>query len=183
MAEFSGILAGVGDGIKRYWLYTEHGNFLSAYGIINKLTINFNLSSEEDIYNKFEKLKQYQKDGVCTENEVTELEEKVRTLSNFVLGGNSTGTNIALGDSISSCIVPKGVEEGVKYKKDQITTVYRDGKEVKVKHRGSRKGVTSPEVERACAKAREYAHTPQAEAKRRKSINARRDGKVLGNIK
>lgn len=148
------------------WLYSEYGRFLNVYGISNHINVTFNLDSADDIQSKLSYLYNQRDLGNCNPDDISELEERLRTLSSFVIGGR--GDNSLAGISESS-------------NKGKVVTVYKDGKPVKVTKRGKFK--VSTEAQRNAAEnARKYAHTDEANKKRRKSISARGDGKILGEI-
>lgn len=148
------------------WIYSEYGKILNIYGTYNHISMTFNLDSVSDIEVKLSNLYRLRDMGNCSTDEVNEVEEKLRTLSNLVIGGR--------GDQTLA-----GIREGVKHKKGQKYYTYSDG--VKKEHiaKGPRKAVSS-EQKKAAENARKYAHTPEAEKKRRKSISARGDEKALG---
>ena len=160
-------VAGVGHSNPVRWLYSEFGKNLSAYNIASGGGVMFDISSAKDIQRKLDSLYKLRDSGRCTPNDVAELEERLRTLSNLETSGN---------DEKSLA----GIAEGVKRKKGQKYYTYEDG--VKKEHtaRGPFKHV-SAEQKKAAENARRYAHTPEAEKKRRKSISARGDGKILGD--
>lgn len=158
-------VAGVGNSSPTKWLYSSYGNFLNVYGIHNRISITFNVSSVCDIENKIKYLENMRDAGYCTQDEVSELKERVSVLSNLSVGGKRPQ---AFGVCESSG-------------KGKVDTVYRDGKAVKIKRRGRFK--ISTEAQRNAAEnARKYAHTDEANKKRRKSISARGDGKILGEL-
>ena len=160
-------LSAVGSGSPVRWTYSTYGNFLNAYNIRCGINLTFNLSSEDDIKHKLMMLYKTRDCGMCSEDDVSELEERIRTLSNFERGGNNPKT--------LSGISEIGVTES------RVVTVYRDGKPYKVKKR-EKKSISTDAQRSAAANARKYAHTDEANKKRRKSINARRDGKILGEV-
>ena len=70
---------GVPRGATR-WTYSQYGDFLTVYGIRNKIALNFNLSSTVDINNKFALLYHFRDTGSCSIDDVSELEEYIRTV-------------------------------------------------------------------------------------------------------
>lgn len=64
-------------------------------------------------------------------------------------------------------------------KKGEVYYTYTDGKKVKHIARGKMKIVSKAKLG-AIANARKYAHTPEANKKRQKSIKAKGDNKLLG---
>ena len=101
-------------------------------------------------------------------DDIQELEERLRTLCDFEVDG--------YGDQTLA-----GIRESKNYKKGQKYFTYTDGKKVGHIARGKRK-VVSQATKDACAIARQYAHTPEAENKRRKSISAKGDEKALDSV-
>jgi hypothetical protein len=160
------MLAGVGTGQPVRWIYAEYGNFLNVYGLNNGINMTFNLKSSEDIDCKLQKLRDLRDRGSCCDYDIEELEERLRTYSNPVIGGNGDHSLTA-------------IREGKKYRKGQKYISYHNG--IKTEHvaRGPRK-VVSSEQKRAAEVARNSAHTESANAKRRKSISARGTDKELG---
>lgn len=148
------------------WMFSTYGKFLSIYGTYNHISLVFNLSSADDIRQKLQTLYRMRDMGNCSADDVNEVEERVRMLSNLQIGGNGEHSSAAL-------------TEGTKRKKGQKYYTYSDG--IKKEHtaRGPSK-VVSSEQKKAAENARKYAHTPEAEKKRRKSISARGDEKALG---
>lgn len=158
--------SGVGNNPMTKWIYSEYGQFLSVYGIYNKISITFNLNSASDIDNKLKNLRKYRDAGYCSNDDVSELEERLRTLSNFTIRNGTPKSQAGISESS---------ERG------KVDTVYRDGKAVKVKRRGKCK-ISTDAQRNAAENARKYAHTDEANKKRRKSISARSDGKILGDL-
>ncbi|NLE06325.1 MAG: hypothetical protein GX638_16185 [Crenarchaeota archaeon] len=80
-----------------------------------------------------------------------------------------------LGESDASFLLPEVLEYIFEEGKEGGTfkVVYRDGKKKIVRVRKKKRPATSAQ-KAAAAKARKYAHTPEAEKKRRKSMMARR---------
>lgn len=159
------LLGGVGGGQPVRWLYSEFGHFLNVWGKNNNVNVTFNLKSKDDIDSKLDALRSYVRNGLLAKDDLSELEERLRTYSNLASGGNGSHTY--------SAIVSEAHAKGKKY------TTYKDGKLVEKVGRGERKHVTSAQL-KALAEARKKAHTDEACTKRRKSIQARRDAKTLG---
>lgn len=164
-------IAGVGSGTPVRWIYSTYGKFLSVYGIKNGISMVFNLTSDYDIRHKLSLLKAQVDIGRCDPDDLAELEERLRTLC----GLEPDNTSEPSDDVDSKVQVKESSKAG------HVDTVYRDGKPVKVKRRG--KFSVSSDAQRAAAEnARKFAHTDEAEKKRRKSINARGEGKILGEV-
>jgi hypothetical protein len=158
-------VAGVGSGGVTRWIYSSYGNFLNIYGIRNHIAITFNTNSVEDIESKINYLECLASKGYCNPDDIEEVKERLKTLCDFSVGGTRPQ--------------PFAVHESSE--KDLEVTVYRDGKPVKVKKRGKQQNPTEAQ-KKAAENARKYAHTDEANKKRRKSISARSDGKILGEI-
>ena len=152
-------VAGVGGGQPVRWLYTDFGQFLNVWGKNNNVDITFNLKSQEDIDTKLNILREMVRKGLLAKDDLAELEERVRMLSNFSCGGNGSHT--------SAATISEAHAKGVKYK------VYQDGQLVEKVGRGKRKFVSKAMI-KALAEARKRAHSEEANAKRRKSIEAKR---------
>ena len=164
------MLGAVGAGKPVRWTYSHYNNFLSVYGIHNHLNLTFNLNSKEDIEYKLEVLKDYRDRGLCPADDVSELEERLRTFSDFVIGGSKGNTKAALQDAI---------HEGKKRKKGEVYyTTDESGQKVKHVAKGSMKVVPESKV-KAALNASKYAHTPEADAKRSKTIAKRKEVKAL----
>lgn len=162
------MLAGVGAGRPSRWLYSEYGNFLSAFNYVSGIEVVFNLSSVTDIQRKLEYIYQLRDQGKCSIDDVSELEERLRTLSSLSTSGKDRKSLAGLYESTKRA-------KGSKY------VTYSDG--VKKEHiaRGSSKKSTDAQ-KRAAENARKYAWTESARKKRRKSISARGDGKIMKEI-
>lgn len=154
-------VAGVGAGGVTRWVYSTYGSFLNIYGIRNHITMTFNTKSVEDVESKVRYLEGLADKGFCNPDDVAEVKERLRTFCNLETGGTRPQVF--------------GVHESE-------VTVYRDGQPVKVKKRGKQKNPVSDAQKNAAENARKYAHTDEANKKRRKSISARKDGKILGDI-
>lgn len=158
------LLGGVGGGQPFRWLYSEFDSFLNVWGKNNGINVTFNLRSKDDIDNKLDMLRQFVLNGSISEDDLYELEERLRTYSNLASGGNGSHTHSAI------------VSEA--HKKGEVYKTYQDGKLVEKVGRGKRKHITQAQL-KALANARKTAHSDVARAKRRKSIQARRDAKIL----
>ena len=79
---------GVGGGLPTRWIYSEHGRFLSVYGIRNHTIMNFNLSSADDINTKLKRLYAKRDAGLIDNLDLQELEERLRINSNLTVYGN-----------------------------------------------------------------------------------------------
>lgn len=159
--------SGVGIcGLPTRWTFSAFGNFLSVYGIRNHVSMTFNLKSVYDIENKMKILYKMRDDGCLDNDDLQELEERLRTLSDVTIYPSGPRSRVA-------------IEEGKKHKKGQKYYTYTDGKKVEHIARGPMKKVSAEKL-RSIENARKYAHTPEADKKRRKSINARGEGKDLG---
>lgn len=106
-------------------------------------------------------LENYKKCGVLKEEEFVEIRDRVISLSNLAVGGKERI------DIVS-------VDEAAK-------VVFRDGKRVVINTR-KRKVVPTQAQVNAAINASKYAHTAEAEEKRRKSLNARREAKLFGDV-
>lgn len=159
--------SGVGVcGLPTRWTFSTFGNFMCAYGIRNHISMTFNLKEVDDIKNKISYLQKMRDEGVLDGDDLNELEERLRTFSSLSLGGNEYQSRVA-------------IEEGKKHKKGQKYYTFTDGKRVEHIARGPMKKVSAEKL-RSIENARRYAHTPEADKKRRKSINARGEDKDLG---
>lgn len=152
------------------WICSVYGNLLNAYNITSRVSVNINLSSIDDIKIKLKSIYDLRDRGIILLDDVSELEERVRTESNLVNTSNDKQSMVAVSEI--------DIKEGTDYKE---VTVFRDGKPCKVRKR-KKKGISTDAQKRAAENARKYAHTNEANAKRRKSISARRDSKILGEI-
>lgn len=161
-------LASVGFSRATRWTYTQYNQFLCAYNIKRGIEITFNLEDVENIKNKLNYLYSLRRDGRLSSDDISELEERLRTLSTLEVGGNSN-------QSLA------GISESTKHAKGKEYITYTDG--IKKKHvaRGSSKHSTDAQ-KKAAENARKYAWTESARKKRRKSISARSDGKIMKEI-
>ena len=167
------MLGAVGSGKPVRWTYSHYGNFLNVYGIHNHLNLTFNLDSKEDIENKLNVLHDYRDRGLCPYDDVLELEERLRTFSDFVIGGSKGNTKAALQNSI---------QEGKKRRKGEVYyTTDESGQKVKHVARGSMKVVPESKI-KAALNAGKYSHTPEANAKRNKTIAKRKEVKALDDL-
>ena len=160
--EYSFMVSGVGAGRRHVWDVTEFNGILTAFGLYNKINVNINLRSSEDISNKFKVLDDLVSQGLCLPNDVLELREIVRLRNGLDAGGNGEQTRVDIGEAV------------------KVKTIFKDGEPKKVVVR--KKIMATSAQEEAAANARQYAHTEEADSKRRKSINARRDAKILGEV-
>lgn len=157
-----------GSAFRTRWTYTIYGQYLCAFNFRSGVEITFNLNRPEDIKSKLDMLYALRDSNRLNPDDVSELEERLRTYSTLEIGGNAP-------QSLA------GIGEGVKHKKGEKYYTYEDG--VKKEHiaRGSSSHSTDDQ-KRAAENARKYAHTESAKKKRRKSIKARGDGKILKEI-
>lgn len=153
----------VGYNCPTRWLYSVYDRFLNVYNISSGVNLVFNTFSADDVKRKLEILYDLRDNNKCNPDDISELEERLRTMCNFEIASRRPPTMA-------------GISEAGK-----VVTVYRDGKPVQVVKRGKSKVVTDAQRD-AAANARQYAHTDEANKKRRKSISARSDGKILGEI-
>lgn len=160
--------SGVGFGTPTRWTFTQYGDLLSVYGIRNHITMTFNLKSPDDIQNKLRILYGLRDANPMLHDDIQELEERLRLYSDLSIGGYGDQTLAGIRESAHK-----------KPKKGEKVTKYEDGQKKVIIARGPRK-VVSQAQEDAIARARQFAHTPEAETKRRKSISARGDDKVMG---
>ena len=160
--------SGVGFGTPTRWTFTQYGDILSVYGIRNHITMTFNLKSADDIQNKLRVLYELRDANPMLQDDIQELEERLRLYSDLSIGGYSDQT-------------VSGIREGAhkKHKKGEVYIKQEGTQTRKVVARGPRK-VVSAAQEEAIANARQYAHTSEADAKRRKTMSAKSDNKVLG---
>ena len=150
------------------WSYTQQGQYLSVFGIKNHISLTFNLKSASDIEYKLNTLYGMRDRGLLCNDDISELEERLRTYSDLEIGG--------LGPQTTA-----GIRESVKRKKGKKYIVYKDGVRKEVVARGSSKESTQAQKD-AAENARKYAHTDKANAKRRKSINAKREDKIIDEL-
>ena len=148
------------------WCYSEYGQFLTASSIRYPFSITFNLEDLEDIDCRIKYLHKAVEDGLLDADDVAELEERVRTLSDFSPNTRGPMSMAAIG-------------EGTKHKKGSVYYTYTDGKKVKHIARGKMK-LVSMAKKKAALNASKYAHTEEADKKRRKSIKAKREDSALG---
>jgi hypothetical protein len=64
----------------------------------------------------------------------------------------------------------------------KLKVVFKDGKKSVVKKRKKARHEGTPDQKRAIANARRFAHTPTAKMKRRKSVLARKDAGLVGDV-
>lgn len=161
------------------WDYNKFGDVLTAYGVNNPIMITINLSSPRHIENSLKTLYKYRDRGLVSDIDVRELEERIRTLSDLELsGGNEIRSNAALGninpDEVCESVVNEEMDFDVleAYTKGKKYIVYRNGDRKIITARGKKR--VSDKVLKSIENARKYAHTPEANAKRSKSMKARR---------
>lgn len=104
--------SGVGGGMPTRWVWAEYGKFLNAYGIRNGFNITFNLDSAYDIKQKMAYLYQKRDDGLIADEDLQELEERLRTLSDFVIGGNDNQSGAAIEEIEYDDMANESVSEG-----------------------------------------------------------------------
>lgn len=156
------MVSGVGSGYRHAWDVSEVNRLLTTRGIYNNICVTFNLSSADDVNRKLDAVKDLVARGMCHPNDLLELKEIVRLHGGLDSGGYGEQSKA-------------GIQESAKVK-----LVYRNGE---LKEVAIRKKILATEAQKnAVANARQYAHTEEANNKRRKSIVARRDGKVLGEV-
>lgn len=137
-------IAGVGGGMPTRWTYSEYGRFLNVYGIRNGISMTFNLASADDIQNKLNQLYRMRDNGMLSNLDLQELEERLRITSNINVYGN-------------------GSEE---------QTMAALSEEVKP--------TTSPSKLAHMRKIQPLSHTEEANAKRRRTLEDKRNAKILG---
>lgn len=69
-----------GVGMPTRWTFSTFGDFLSVYGIRNHISMLFNIKSAEDIENKMRVLYRMRDDGCLDNDDLQELEERLRTM-------------------------------------------------------------------------------------------------------
>ena len=151
------MLAGVGAGLPTRWVWAEYGKFLNAYGIRNGFNITFNLDSAYDIKNKLAYLYQKRDEGLINPDDLQELEEKLRTLSDFVIGGNDNQSGAAIDEIEFEDMANESVSEEVK----------PSTSEKQVEH---------------LRKIQPLTHTEEANAKRAKTIKEKQARKMINAI-
>ena len=156
----SGIVSGIGSGRMHAWSTSVYGDIFSACSIYSGTNVVLNLKSIEDIKSKMDDLERLCASGGCYKFELDELKEIIRLQGSLAAGGNSDQTHVGIGEAVK--------------------TVYKDGIPYKIEKR--KKVLATEAQKRAADNARKFAHSPLAEEKRRKSISARRDGKILGEV-
>lgn len=148
------------------WCYSEYGQFLTASSIRFPFSITFNLKDFKDIESRLKYLHKAVDGGLLDAGDVAELEERVRTLSDFYPNTHVSTSMDTIGES-------------TKHKKGSVYYTYTDGKKIKHIARGKMKLVSTAK-KRAALNASKYAHTVEANKKRRKSIKAKREDSALG---
>lgn len=147
------------------WSYSHQGQYLSVFGINNHISMTFNLKSASDIDYRLKALYSMRDRGLLCNDDISELEERLRTYH-----------DLEMGDSHPHSLA--GIRESAKHKKGKKYVVYKEGVRKEITARGSMKEST-PAQKNAAENARQYAHTEEANAKRRKSINAKREDKII----
>lgn len=147
------------------WSYTQQGQYLSVFGINNHISMTFNLKSAMDIDYKLKSLYAMRDRGLLNNDDIQELEERLRTYHDLEMGGNGP-------HSLA------GIRESAKHKKGKKYVTYKDGIRKEIIARGPNEMSTQAQRD-AAENARQYAHTEEANAKRRKSINAKREDKII----
>lgn len=213
--------SGVGGGLSTRWLYSEYGTILSAFHIVTGMTYTFNLSSKDDIELKLKSLYHKRDLGYISNDDVSELEERLRTANSLTSYGRDI-SNAALSES---SIVSEGAEAEIyddlykyaqewKYTshwthnnvyKNKILRLYKAYGEDRVKKVLQKvnkdfkrkekvksepyspdmlseecKATTSQKQIDHLREIQHLTHTEEANAKRRKTISAKQDAKILG---
>lgn len=131
---------GGGNGTTR-WLYSEYGTLLSALNITTGISYTFNLSSYEDIENKLKSLYHIRDLGRISNDDVSELEERLRTANDLTAYGREK-SKAALSEECKPTTSQKQIDH--------------------------------------LRKIQPLTHTDEANEKRRKTISAKQDEKILG---
>lgn len=167
------------------WNYQQFGDMLTAFNARSPIIVTFNLNSENNIKQTMITVYKYRDQGLIDNIDLQELEERVRTLSSLCMGGNSVDSNIAL-DEISFRPLGESYDidnesESVEDLEDLIEETKTKGKKYVVYNNGKRRIVTArgkkkvtKAVLNSISNARRYAHTPEADKKRSRSMKARR---------
>ena len=137
--------AGVGfNSTPTKWIYSEYGRFLSVYGIYNGISVTFNLASADDIKNKLKILYTKRDNGMLSNDDLQELEERLRIMSNvnFYGNGSQDQTKAALQEQV--------------------------------------KPTTSEKQLNHMRKIQPLSHSDEANHKRRKTLEEKRNLKILG---
>ena len=145
--------SGVGGGMPTRWVWAEYGRFLNAYGIRNGFNITFNLESALDIKNKLAYLYQKRDEGLINSDDLQELEERLRTMSDFVIGGNDNQSGAAI--------------EEIEYDDMANEAVKPSTSEKQLKH---------------LEEIRPLSQTPEAKAKRAKTLIEKKARKMINVI-
>lgn len=145
--------SGVGGGMPTRWVWSEYGRFLNAYGIRNGFNVTFNLSSAYDIKNKLAYLYDQRDKGLINSDDLQELEERLRTVSDFVIGGNDNQSGAAI--------------EEIEYDDMANEAVKPSTSEKQLKH---------------LEEIRPLAHSDEANEKRKKTLNEKRARKLINVI-
>lgn len=150
------------------WSYVQYGQFLNVFGLRNHISITFNLKQAYDIDKKLQSLYDLRDKGVVSNDDISELEERLRMYNDFEMVGQAPHTLA-------------GIREAAKRRKGQKYVTYHHGKREVHVARGSRKE-SSDKQKQAAANARRYAHTPEADKNRRLSISAKGDDKIIDEL-
>lgn len=133
--------SGVGGGGNTRWLYSEYGCMLSAFHVRSGLSVTFNLSSSDDIDSKLSTLYKKREIGIISNDDISELEERVRTANSLVACGRER-SKAALAEECKPTTSQKQI--------DHLREIQH------------------------------LTHTEEANKKRRKTIAAKQDDKILG---
>lgn len=152
-------LSGVAYTYKRM-LFDVIGNMLCVTWTEFPGRMCFDVSNPEDCEARLRELRDKVNLGFIREEDYLEIRERVSTLSHLVCGG---------GENIN----PNNVFEAAK-------VVFRDGQRVVINTRKRKTIATQAQID-AANNASKYAHTSEADAKRAKSLSARREAKMFGD--
>lgn len=133
--------AGVGGGGNTRWLYSEYGCILNVFHVRSGIAVTFNLGSADDINCKLNSLYKKRELGIISNDDISELEERVRTANSLSACGRER-SNSALAEECKATTSQKQIDH------------MRD--------------------------IQPLTHTKEANEKRRKTIAAKRDAKILG---
>ena len=164
--------SGVGGGMPTRWVWAEYGRFLNAYGIRNGFNITFNLESAYDIKNKLAYLYQKRDEGLINSDDLQELEERLRTLSDFVIGGNDNQAGAAIEEIEYDDMANESAEEGSEEENEEHCEEVDE--EVKP--------TTSEKQLEHIRKIQPLSQTDDAKAKRKKTLTEKKARKLINVI-
>ena len=145
---------------------------LNAYGIRNGFNITFNLESAYDIKNKLAYLYQKRDEGLINSDDLQELEERLRTLSDFVIGGNDNQAGAAIEEIEYDDMANESAEEGSEEENEEHCEEVDE--EVKP--------TTSEKQLEHIRKIQPLSQTDDAKAKRKKTLTEKKARKLINVI-